>query len=145
VNQNGNKIPDLYVALLNPQNHLVDDGFTDVTFTLEAERTYIVEMGDFYNAETETAYEFERWQDSSTDSMTRMVNAAEFGEDNAETFTALYSVAEDSTPPVDDGNDDETTGHRQIVLQARYRCTHREPHRSSGNQRLLAPTPICIS
>lgn len=111
LDQNGNKLAGLYVALLNEQNQLVEDGFTEVdaTFNLDKPKTYMVEMGDWYNDDTQTSYEFEKWKDSTSDSTRRAVDPTKFGDDNKETFTALYTVTENARPPVDDGNDDETT------------------------------------
>jgi hypothetical protein len=92
VDQSGNKVGGLYVAVLQGLT-LVKSGGTEATFTLDKGKVYTVEMGDYYNNHTATFYDFNGWTDN-TQSKTRTATL------NAnEGYTAKYIVTIGAPPP----------------------------------------------
>jgi hypothetical protein len=132
--QNGNKLTGLSVALLNGNNQFIVRGFTEfnATFTLEAGKSYAVEMTGYYNEDTKTFYEFKGWQDSTNDNTRRPIDLTKFGEDKAETFTAEYTVTENAPPPQDNGGEITTSPPLDSPAGTITVYAYRIPHEKWG-------------
>jgi hypothetical protein len=101
INQNNEPITGLWVALLQGMT-VVDSGETEVTFTLNSDEDYIVEMGDYYDEASGSFYDFNGWDDSTASSR-RPANDLTANQE----FTAKYIVTTGAPPPP--GNNDQPT------------------------------------